>query len=214
MLLVPVDKDVGHEDAAYAGTQPASQETEEGRGDAGGIRDPAMESGVQPSASLLAGKEEDEEDEEDEGEEDEGEVTDGEVECDPSPSPGAETFGISGTKGDRAEWEHIPLPGALQAEMETVSQSAAASQQHQPTIQRAPSASWGARKWAVTNVLRQGSVPGILYLLQETLVFKSERNEMEGDERPTAAGLQQHTGQTWRWRLERLTQVKLVQYSF
>jgi len=126
MLLVPVDRDVGHKDAAYAGAQPTSQETEEGRGDLGGIRDPAMESGVQPSASLLEGKDEEEEEEE-EGAEDEGEVTDGEVECDPTPSPGADTFGISGTKGDRAEWEHIPLPGALQAEMETASQSAATS---------------------------------------------------------------------------------------
>ena len=212
MLLVPVDRDVGHKDAAYAGTQPTSQETEEECVELGGIRDPAMVSGVQPSASLLAGKEEvDEEDEEEEeGDDDEEETTDGEAEDDPS--PGAVTFGHRDSKAEQAEWEHIPLPGALQAEVETAKESTT-SQEERATIRRAPSASWGARKWRVTNVRRQGSVAGILHLSEETLIFKSERNEVDGNEDATAAGLQQLAGRAWRWRLERLTQVKLAPSS-
>lgn len=195
MLLVPVDTDVGHADEAYAGLTPRA-------GDGDAHQDPALLSGVQPSKSLLAGI-----DFNDDGDD---EVTDGEVEIDQTSAP-AESFGHGGASAEPAEWEHIPPPGALQVESEVSAQSAA-SRQEQEGVR--PTSTDGCAssqrifgKWRATNVFRQVSVPGILYLFEGGLVFESERNEVEDSEAATAAGRQQDAGQTWRWRLERLTQV-------
>lgn len=199
MLLVPVDTDVGHADEAYAGTTPRPSD-----GDA--HRDPAMMSGVQPSKSLLTGVDFNDDDDE---------VTDGEVENDQS-SSAAESFGHGGASAEPAEWEHIPPPGALQVES-VVSVQSTASQQEQENV--APTSTGGCAsvqrvfgRWRVTNVLRQGSVPGVLYLFAESLVFESERNEVEDSEQATATGLLAE--QTWRWRLGRLTQVRMRKLAF
>lgn len=198
MLLVPVDTDVGHADEVYAGAHPR-------RSDDAHL-DPAMMSGVKPSVSLLAGVDFNDDDDE---------VTDGEVENDQSYAP-AESFGHGGASAEPAEWEHIPPPGALQ--VETAAVQSAVSQHEQENVE--PTSTGGCAssqrvfgKWRATNVLRQGSVPGILYLFEESLVFESERHEIE-DSEEAAAGLQQHAGQTWRWRLERLTQVTMHKLEF
>lgn len=194
MLLVPVDVDVGHADEANAGTNPRPS-------DGDGYRDPAMMSGVQPSKSLLAGVDFNDDDDE---------VTNGEVENDQS-SYAAESFGHGGASAAPAEWEHFPPPGAWQAES-VVSVQSAASQQEQEIVMPTSTGGYASSqrvfgKWRATNVLREGSVPGILYLFDESLVFESERNEIEDSEEATVTGLQQLAGQTWRWRLGRLTQV-------
>lgn len=195
MLLVPVDADVGHADEAYAGTNPRS-------GDGDSHQDPAMVSGVQPSKSLLAGVD---------FHDDDDEITDGEAENDQS-SFAAESFGHAGASSEPAEWEHIPPPGAVQVES-VVSVQLAANQQEQESAVPTSTGGFSQRvfgKWRVTNVLKQGSVPGKLYLFEESLVFESERNEIEGSEEATAPELQQQAGLTWRWRLGRLTQVKVT----
>lgn len=199
MLLVPVDTDAGHADEAYAGTNPRP-------GDDDAHQDSGIVSGVQPSKSLLAGADYNDDDDE---------VTDGEVENGQS-SSAAESFGHGGAFAEPAEWEHIPPPGALQVEsVVSVQPEPSAIQREQETVM--PTSAGGCSssqrvfgKWPATNVLRQGSVPGVLYLYEESLVFESERSEIEDSEEATATWLQQHAGKTWRWRLGRLTQVTHV----
>eukprot|EP00752_Nemacystus_decipiens_P002115 g2019.t1 len=197
MLLVPVDTDVGHADEAYAGTTRRP-------GDGDAHRDPAMISGVQPSRSLLAGVD---------FIFDDDEVTDGEVDNDQS-SSAAESFGHAGATAEPAEWEHIPPPGALQVESVVSVQSTASQQEQEHVTTTATGGSASSQRvfgrWRATNVLRQGSVPGILYLFEESLVFEGERNEIEDSDEAAAAG--PLAGQTWRWRLGRLTQVHLRRF--
>lgn len=190
MLLVPVDKDVSHKDAAYAGTRRTSDGTSdllatngEGRGDVG------LVSGLKPSASLLAGEVDDDEEE-----------TDGEAEfvC----RPAAVTFGLDGNSEVPTEsWEDVTHPSALQAEIDVAAQSAS-SQQEWEDIQPMLSSRGcvGGRigqgllgKWRATRVLREASLPGVLFLFEESLVFRSEEA-------------------TEAWRLERLTQLHLRRY--
>lgn len=207
MLLVPVDTRVDHTNAAYEGAKPTSGDVSllGSGGDAHpDAKNPRLIPGIQPSASLLAGEV---------GFADDDEVvTDGEVEYDRSP---AITFGLGGEEEEPAGWEDITCPSALEAEIEAAVQSAA--NQHEWEDIRPISASSGGRgtrgyqtlvgKWRATNVLRQGSLPGTLYLFEESLVFKGEWNQSEGGEEAATVWLKQITGQTWRWRLERLTQV-------
>lgn len=169
MLLVPIDRDVGHKDASYA-------ETVGGNGsDAGLPRDDALSdalifSALKPSASLLA-----------------GEV--GFVDDDEEEGGSAETGPRSHLVAPLKEAEVVPT--------ESTSSGVGGGRSFQ-----------GLRgKWKVTNVLRQGSVPGTLYLFEDTLVFQSEPDAMELNDEANVDRPIQLTGKIWRWRLERLTQV-------
>lgn len=207
MLLVPVVRVVDHRNAAYEEAQPRSDDAPllaSGGDTHADAKTPQMMSGLQPSASLLAGEV---------GFADDDEVvTDGEAEYDRSP---AVTFGLGGGEKELAGWEDVTCPSALEAEIEAAVQSAA--NQHEWEDIRPISASPGGGgvrvyqsllgKWRATNVLRHGSLPGMLYLFEETLVFKGEWNQSDGSEEAAAVWLKQLAGQIWRWRLERLTQV-------
>ncbi|CAM9130173.1 unnamed protein product, partial [Hapterophycus canaliculatus] len=190
MLLVPVNRDVTHKEAAYAGTRWRSDDTSDVLATNGEARrDASLVSGLKPSASLLAGKVDDDEEE-----------TDGEAEF--VNRPAAVTFGLGGSDEEPTEsWEDITHPSALQAEIDVAAQSAA-SQQEWEDIQPMLSSRGGLRgrvcqgllgKWRATRVLREGSLYGVLYLFQESLVFTSEEA-------------------TEAWRLERLTQLHLRRY--
>lgn len=209
MLLVPIDEDVSHKDAAYAGMTPSSGDPCQLLSSDDDVhRDARLVSGLKPSASLLSG-----------GSfgfvDDDEEETDGEVEQ--YDRPPADSFGLRGTEEDPdpdpAEWQDVSRLSASQAEIEAASQSAA-NQLEWQDIQPSGRVQRLCGQWRATNVLRQGSLPGVLYLFEESLVFKCQPNESEGSEEASAGWLTQHAGQSWRWRLERLTQVPLVQLIF
>ncbi|CAN0585658.1 unnamed protein product, partial [Ectocarpus sp. 12 AP-2014] len=136
---------------------------------------------------------------------DDEEETDGEVE--PYDRPPADSFGLGGTgteeDPDPPEWQDVSRLSASQAEIEVASRSAADHLEWQD-IQPSGRVQRLCGQWRATNVLRQGSLPGVLYLFEESLVFKCQPNESEGGEEATVAWLTQHAGQSWRWRLERL----------
>ncbi|CAM9496985.1 unnamed protein product, partial [Ectocarpus fasciculatus] len=207
MLLVPIDEDVSHKDAAYAGMTPSSGDPCQLLSSDDDVhRDARLMSGLKPSASLLSG-----------GSfgfvDDDEEETDGEVEQ--YDRPPADSFGLRGTEEDSdpdpAEWQDVSRLSASQAEIEAASQSAA-NQLEWQDIQPSGRVQRLCGQWRATNVLRQGSLPGVLYLFEESLVFKCQLNESEGSEEAAAGWLTQHAGQSWRWRLERLTQLHLRRF--
>lgn len=187
MLLVPVDKDVSHKEAASPGTKRRSDGTSDVLGTSSEARRGAsLVSGLKPSASLLAGEVDDDEDE-----------TDGEAGC--VSRPAAVTFGLGGSDEEPTDsWEDVTHPSALQAEIDVVARSAA-NQHELEDIQPMLSSrgDLGRRiyqdllgKWRATRVLREGSLSGVVYLFEESLVFRSAEA-------------------TEAWRLERLTQLHL-----
>ncbi|CAM9566448.1 unnamed protein product, partial [Ectocarpus sp. 13 AM-2016] len=207
MLLVPIDEDVSHKDAAYAGMTPSSGDPSQLlTSDDDVHQDGRLVSSLKPSASLLSG-----------GSfgfvDDDEEETDGEVE--PYDRPPADSFGLGGTgteeDPDLPEWQDVSHLSASQAEIEAASRSAADHLEWQD-IQPSGRVQRLCGQWRATNVLRQGSLPGVLYLFEESLVFNCQPNESEGGEEATVAWLTQHAGQSWRWRLERLTQVHLRRF--
>lgn len=208
MLLVPVDKDVQHKDASYdgrsSGVRGASHSDDleiDAHRDAVLLSVPALK----PSASLLAGEV---------GfvDEDEDEVGAND-EAVPAVSGTYVTQDVA--EDSPKEWEDVSRPIALQTEIEAGAQSVATLQAWddiEPTLSSSkrgnkPFVQLLRGTWSVTMVLRECSVPGTLYLFAESLVFRSELDHTEESSDPYISSHKHHGGQTWRWRLERLTQV-------
>lgn len=204
MLLVPIDADVHHQEASYAGINATTEDQsqvvpgDDVHRNAALLRMP----GLKPSEALLAGEV--------------GFVDDDEesISDDIGPSVGARSLALK--EADRAplEWEDISRPVALQAEIEAAVQLVATQQAWDYLQLSTSSREGGGRvlkglqgKWRATNVFRHALVPGMLYVFEQTVVFQSESNaSVDSTEcKPTLP--MRHGGQTWRWRLERLTQV-------
>lgn len=203
MLLVPIDTDVGHKDASYAGTAAGPEESSQLASSEDAARQEASRlSALKPSASLLAGGVgyiDDEEEEDAEGDE---------VGHSTRPRRSEE---------DHAEGEITSRPHVLQAEMKAAVQPVADQYARDDLLQK-PGASVSEAggdhafetlrgEWEVTNVFRHGSVPGTLYLFEESLVFRSDPSASEGKDGAVSTWLVRQAGCTWRWRLDRLTQV-------
>lgn len=190
MLLVPIDRDVGHKDESYRGTSAGVESVPQSTAPDG---DASLLPAFKPSASLLAGEvgfiDDDEEEEGGAGRVADGSARD-EREREHS---GQEDVSDTVVLQEEIE-EPQPIPGSLSWSQTGNGRT-----------------SQGLRgKWGATNVLREGSVPGTLYLFDETLVFQSDPSAREGSSReanPTWS--MEHGGKSWRWRLTRLTQVPL-----
>lgn len=202
MLLVPIDAHVHHQDASYAGINASTEDQSQVVPGDDVHRDAALlcMPALKPSEALLAGEV--------------GFVDDDEesISDDLGPSVGARSL----AEADRApiEWEDISRPVALQAEIEAAVQLVATQQAWDNLQLSASSRESGGRvlqglqgKWRATNVLRHALVPGMLYVFEQTVVFQSESNASVDSTECKPALPMRHGGQTWRWRLERLTQV-------
>lgn len=207
MLLVPVDADMGHKDASYAGLPAHSDDSAHLASAEGGVHEKAvLLPPLKPSASLLAGEvgfSDDDEEEELEGEE-VGEIR--------SSSPTRR----QGPGQVSLEWEDISRQSASQAEIDAAVELAT-NQHAWDDLQPVPTSTNGGDgrvfqnlhgRWSATNVLRHDSVPGTLYLFDESLVFESASRANDDNAAVNPSWLMQHAVQRWRWRLERLTQVK------
>lgn len=206
MLLVPVDADMGHKDASYADIPARSSDSAHLVAPEDNVHNNAvLLPALKPSAALLAGEVgfSDDDEEEVEGEE-VGDVRP------PSPTH------PQGPEAATSEWEDITRQSASQAEIEAAVQLAT-SQHAWDDLHSVPTPTKGGGgrgfqnlqgEWAVTNVFRHGSVPGTLYLFEESLVFQSDESASDVNAEASPVWLMQHAGQKWRWRLERLTQVK------
>ena len=209
MLLAPVDVDVGHKDASYAGDQDTTQAK------------PGDHSEILPtlkaSTSLHGGDEDFVDDDEEEEAGGDGH-SHGDGDGDELWSSRHE-MGLSG-------WEDVNRYATQQAEIEeavhlaSIGQTVVRDSNPTPVAKSPPSLRpdneyvfQGLRgRWHTTNVLREGSVPGTLYLFDETLVFQGS-SSVDTDKNCEAGltWLTQFAGQTWRWRLERLVQVTVGQ---
>lgn len=213
MLLVPVDADTGHKDASYAGIPAHSGASADHVAAEDGVHKKAvLLPPLKPSASLLAGGvgfSDDDEEEELEGEEVGG--------VRPS-SP----MHLQGPGQGSLEWEDITRQTASQAEIEAAVELAT-NQHAWDDLQPVPTSTKGGDgrafqnlhgQWAATNVLRHDSVPGTLHLFEESLVFESDSSASDSNAVVNPSWLSQHAGRRWRWRLERLTQVKHKTFKF
>lgn len=198
MLLAPIDVDVGHKDASYAGGKDSTQTNVENHS--------TVLPALKPSAPLIGGDEDLVEDEEDE-------------------EAGGDDLWSSGQEMSLSGWEEVNRFATQQAEIEEAVHFASIGQadvhDSNPTSVAMASSSLAFRsgyifqglrgRWHATNVLRQGLVPGTLYLFDDTLVFQASSSAEASSNRGASSVCQaQFAGQTWRWRLERLTQVMIV----
>lgn len=197
MLLVPIDIDVGHKDASYAGDKYSSQANVENHS--------TVLPALKPSASLIGGDEDFVEDDEEE-------------------EPGGDDLWSSGQDMSLSGWEDVNRFDTQQAEIEEAVHLASIGDadvhDSNPTsVATASSLAFssgyifqGLRgRWHATNVLRQGLVPGTLYLFDDTLVFQASSSAEANSNRGASLVCQaQFAGQTWRWRLERLTKVTIL----
>lgn len=205
MLLVPINTDVHHQDATYAETNDGPDNPSKVASEDGANRDAVLLSipALKPSKALLAGEVGFVDDDEDESMSD-----------DVGSSVGAESLAVKESDIAPKEWEDISRPVALQAEIEAAVHLLATQQAwddlHLSTSsreggERAPQGLQG--KWGATIVFRHASVPGMLYVFEQTIVFQGESNPKEDSSEWKPALPVRHGEQTWRWRLERLTQV-------
>lgn len=206
MLLVPVDKDVRHLDASYNGSNTSNQHARRKSRREDGMQDSALLAvpALKPSASLLAGDVVvDDEDEEEIGGKDEGESDQSDVSTfvqdlelasrDSEDGVGASAFPI--------ESEATVHKIANQQASDVLQPQSIAGSPSERTFQPTRGT------WKITMVLRECSVPGSLYLFADTLVFRSDSDGSEDGNEPFLSGTR-YCGRTWRWRLERLTQVR------
>lgn len=202
MLLVPIDVDVGHKDASYAGDKDSRQANVENHSTVL----PALRPSVRPPAPLIGGDEDFVEDDEEE-------------------EPGGDDLWSSGQDMSLSGWEDVNRFDTQQAEIEEAVHLASIGEadvhDSNPTsVATASSPAFssgyifqGLRgRWHATNVVRQGLVPGTLYLFDDILVFQASSSAEANSNSNRGASsvcLAQFAGQTWRWRLERLTQVTI-----
>lgn len=202
MLLVPVDKDVRHLDASYDGGNTSRKQTgrtstpsDDNQSDAL----PAV-SALRPSASLQEIVVDDDEDDE------ETEARGVEISDQSSASVSEEEL--------ERDFEGGAEPNATRFESETVVQESPNRQAqdilHRPSTEGSPDERMfqpTRGTWDITMVLRECSVPGTLYLFPDTLMFRSDPDASENGCGPFMCPGTRYLGRTWRWRLERLTQV-------
>lgn len=207
MLLVPVDKDFRHQDASYDESNTSSQQKPQRRTADEGLTPNSASSavpGLKPSASLLAGRVGFVDDDEEETEaQDETEST----------ASGCSTSCLdSGVVREgkeisaqpvvtQAEAEAAVDSGVSQHTWNDVDESLRAQGLNERTVQPTRGS------WSATMLLRDCSVPGTLFLFAEALAFRSEVDQLDDSNEVFLTSLPVHHGQTWRWRLERLTQV-------
>lgn len=204
MLLVPVDKDVRHLDASYDGGNTSRKQT--GRtsarsDDTQGDALPAVFA-LRPSASLQEIVVDDDEDE------DETEAK-GVKLSDESVASVSEELEVS-----ERDCEDCAGPNATRFEGEMAAQGTP-NRQAQDILQPPSTAGSPDERmlqptrgtWDITMILRECSVPGKLYLFPDTLMFRSDPDASEKGRGPFLCPGTRYHGRTWRWRLERLTQV-------
>lgn len=208
MLLVPVDKDVCHLNASYNASNSSSQHARRNSGREDDIQDDALFAvpALKPSASLLAGDlAGDDEDEEETAVKDEGQFG----------QNGASTFvqDLEMTTVSRNSEDGVS-PVETEARVHRVANQQASDVLQAQSIGGGPSERTfqpTRGTWDITMVLREYSVPGTLYLFARTLVFRSDSDGSEDANEPFLSSETRYHGRTWRWRLERLTQVQCGQ---
>lgn len=177
MLLVPVDADMGHKDASYAAVAAHSGDSAHLVAAEDGVhKEAVLLPPLKPSASLLARGVEISDDEE----EVEGEEVGNIRPSSPMRQQGPEQVSL--------EWEDITRQSASQAEIEAAVEQAT-NQHAWDDLQPVPTSKGGDGRmfrnlhgqWATTNVLRHDSVPGTLYLFEDTLVFESDSCASDGN---------------------------------